>query len=239
MVQTPIFIVASARPRTGKTLLARVLIEYFAAQERPVAGFDVNPDDFKLSDYLPGYTAAARLSDIRGEMALFDQLVMADTTAKVVDLAHGMFDRFFAVMRQVDVAGEARRRGVVPIVLYIADPDDRGRQGYAMLAGRFPDLALVPVLNHAVPQVARYRDRFPPTRIGGDAVNVPALSAVLHSIIGRQGFSFIGYVNKTTDTTAELYNWVRRTFVMICELEVRLLLSDNRRQQPQQLPRSA
>jgi hypothetical protein len=133
----------------------------FAAQERPVAGFDVNPDDFKLSDYLPGYTAAASLSDIRGEMALFDQLVMADTTAKVVDLAHGMFDRFFAVMRQVDVAGEARRRGVVPIVLYTADPDDRGRQGYAMLAGRFPDLALVPVLNHAVPQVARYRDRFP------------------------------------------------------------------------------
>src|SRR4029079_13696338 len=102
-VRTPIFIITSARPRTGKTLLARALIEYFVAQDRAVAGFDVNPDDFRLIDHLPAYTAAASLNDIHGEMALFDQLVLADSAAKVVDLGHTMFDRFFAVMRQVDV----------------------------------------------------------------------------------------------------------------------------------------
>src|SRR6185295_15487820 len=114
-MHTPIFIITSSRPRTGKTLIARALIEYFVAQGRAVAGFDVNPDEFKLIDYLPAYTAAASLNDVRGEMALFDQLVMADATAKVVDLGHTMFDRFFSIMRQVDVTAEAGRRGVVPI----------------------------------------------------------------------------------------------------------------------------
>src|SRR4029078_169015 len=125
------------------------------------------------------------------------QLVAADATAKVVDLGHSMFDRFFTVMRQVDVAAEAQRRGVVPIVLYLAEHDDRARQGYAMLNDRFAEIALVPVLNHAIPQVARYRDGSPPTERGGAALNIPALSAVLHSIIERPGFTFVGYVNKT------------------------------------------
>ena len=83
-------------------------------------------------------------------MALFDQLVAADQVPKVVDLGHVLFDRFFAVMQQIDFAAEARRRAIVPMVLFVADPDDRARQGYAMLKDRFPDLALVPVINEAV-----------------------------------------------------------------------------------------
>jgi len=72
--RTPIFIVTSSRPRVGKTLIARALTEYFCAQRRLVAAFDVNPDEFRLIDHLPAYTAAASLNDTRGEMALFDQL---------------------------------------------------------------------------------------------------------------------------------------------------------------------
>ena len=56
--RTPIFIVTSSRPRVGKTLIARALTEYFCAQNRPVAAFDVNPDEFNLIDHLPAYTAA-------------------------------------------------------------------------------------------------------------------------------------------------------------------------------------
>jgi hypothetical protein len=224
--RTPIFIVTSARPRVGKTLIARALTEYFCALRRPVSAFDVNPDEFRLLDYLPAYTAAASIRDTRGEMALFDQLVMDDGVPKVVDLGHMLFDRFFAVMQQIDFAAEARRRSVAPMVLYIADPDDRARQGYAMLQDRFPELALVPLLNEAVPRVARYRDNFPPSRRGGAPVTVPALTAVLRSVVDRPAFSFIAYAIKNTDTTSELYNWIRRVFVTFRELEVRLLSGD-------------
>jgi hypothetical protein len=130
---------------------------------------------------VPGYTAAAGINDIRSEMALFDQLVVGDQAPKVIDLGHTLFEKFFVLMQQLNFAQEAHRRGVAPMVLFLADPDDRARQGYAMLADKFPDLALVPVLNEAVPQIDRYGGNFPPTRRGGPPVVIPALSAVLRS----------------------------------------------------------
>src|SRR5262245_21367748 len=224
--QTPVFIVTSSRPRTGKTLVARALTEYFCALNRPVTAFDVNPDEFKLIDYLPAYTAAASLSDIRGEMALFDQLVLGDRAPKVIDLSHTLLDKFFTLYSKLDFAREAARRGVAPMVLFAADPDDRARQGYKMLADRFPDMALVPVLNEAIGQIERYAGNFPPTRRGGTPVAIPSLSPVLRSIIEKREFSFLGYAVKTMDGTTELYGWIRRTFVTFRELEVRLLLGE-------------
>src|SRR5918999_6485841 len=158
--QTPVFIVTSSRPRTGKTLIARALTEYFCALRRPVTAFDVNPDEFKLIDYLPAYTAAASLNDIRGEMALFDQLVLPDRTPKVIDLNHTLLEKFFTLYQKLDFAREAQRRGVAPMVLFVADPDDRARQGYKMLADRFPDMALVALLNEAIGQLDKYAGNF-------------------------------------------------------------------------------
>jgi hypothetical protein len=225
--RTPVFIVTSSRPRVGKTLIARALTEYFCAQRRPVLAFDVNPGEFKLIDHLPAYTAVASLDDTRGEMALFDQLIAEDEVPKVVDLGNAPFDRFFAVMQQIDFATEARLRGIAPMVLFVADPDDRARQGYAMLSNRFPELPLVPVLNEHIPQFARYHANFPPTRSGGEPIRIPALSPVVRSVVDRPNFSFIAYAGKTTDMTSELFDWMRCVFVAFRELEVRLLRGDS------------
>ena len=224
--RTPIFIVTSSRPRVGKTLIARALTEYFCAQNRPVGAFDVNPDEFKLIDHLPAYTAAASLNDTRSEMALFDQLVLEDTVPKVVDLNHQLLDRFFSVIQQIDFMAEVRRRAIAPMVLFVADPDERSRQSYAKLRDRFPDLPLVPVLNESVGRVSAYRAHFPPTRLGGEPVSIPALSPVVRSVVDRQNFSFVGYVQKTNDKTSELYEWMGRVFISFRELEVRLLLGE-------------
>ena len=223
---TPVFIVTSSRPRVGKTLIARALTEYFCAQRRPVAAFDVNPDEFKLIDHLPAYTAAASLNDTRGEMALFDQLVLEDEVAKVVDLSHQLLDRFFQVMQQIDFMAEMRRRAIAPMVLFVADPDERSRQGYAMLKDRFPDLPLVPVLNEHVQRVGAYRADFPPTRLGGEPVGIPALTPVVRSVVDRRSFSFVGYIQKTNDKTSELYEWMARVFIAFRELEARVLLGE-------------
>ena len=224
--RTPIFIVTSSRPRVGKTLIARALTEYFCVQSRPVAAFDVNPDEFKLIDHLPAYTAAASLNDTRGEMALFDQLVLEDAVPKVVDLSHQLLDRFFSVMQQIDFATEVHRRSIAPMVLFVADPDERSRQGYAMLKGRFPNLPLVPVLNENVQRVGAYRANFPPTRLGGEPVSIPSLTPVVRSVVDRRNFSFVAYIQKTNDKTSELYEWMRVVFIAFREIEVRLLLGE-------------
>jgi hypothetical protein len=152
--------------------------------------------------------------------------VLEDTVPKVVDLSHQLLDRFFSVIQQIDFMAEVRRRAIAPMVLFVADPDERSRQSYAKLRDRFPDLPLVPVLNESVGRVSAYRAHFPPTRLGGEPVSIPALSPVVRSVVDRQNFSFVGYVQKTNDKTSELYEWMGRVFISFRELEVRLLLGE-------------
>lgn len=225
---TPVFIVTSSRPRVGKTLLARVLVEFYCAQHRPVCAFDVNPDEFTLLDYLPAHTAAASIRDTRGEMALFDQLVLGDQVPKVVDLGYAQFERFFAVMQEINFLAEARRRDVVPMVLFVADADERARLAYAMLQRRFAGLALVAVFNLAVPQIARHVASFPPSPRGGPPLALSALTPVLRSVIERRSFSFAAYASTAADPTAELFEWTRKAFLAFRDLEVRLLLGELR-----------
>jgi len=224
--RTPVYIVTSARPRVGKTLIARALTEFFPSQRRAVAAFDVNPDDFKLADCLPDLAMPADVTETRGEVALFDQLILADEVPKVVDLSHLQFGRFFAVMRDIDFATAAQRGGVAPMILFVADAHERSRQGYEMLADRFADVPLVPVFNDSLPRFEAYRDKFPATRHGGEPVRVPALTPVVRSVVDRPNFSFISYIVKNGDPTAELYQWLRGLFVTFRELEVRLLLGE-------------
>lgn len=224
--RTPIFIICSSRPRVGKTLLARVFADFFRADGRPVAAFDVNPDEFSLVDYLPGYTAVASIGDTKDQIALFDQILAPDQVPKVIDLGHALFDKFFTVIQEIGFVEEARRRAVTPVVLFVAAPDRRARQGYDMLRDRLPNLALVPVLNEALPHVSRYRDQFPGTRRGGAPLTIPALSKVLRGVIERPSFSFAALIGTAPDTTTELYGWTRRVFLEFREIELRLLLAE-------------
>ncbi len=224
--RTPIFIVASPRPRVGKTLLARLLAEFYRADGRTIAAFDVNPDAFALVDYLPAFTAVATINDTRGQMALFDDLVVADDVPKIVDVSANLFDRFFGVMNDIDFGNEAQYRFMAPVILFIGDGDRRSRQAYAMLQDRFPDLELVPVINEAVPHPMRYREYFPPSRAGGPALTIPLLAAVIKGVIERPGFSFASYMANATDQTTELYGWIHRIFLDFRELELRLLLAE-------------
>ncbi len=224
--QTPIFIVASPRPRVGKTLIARVLAEYFRAEGKPVLAYDLNPDGHALLEHLPALTVSASIEDIRGQMSLFDQFVVSDQLPKIVDLAHTQFEKFFTIMHDIGFTREARRQAIRPVVLFIAHGDTRSQQVYSILQHRFAGLALVPVINEAVPGAARCRGLFPASGLGGEPLTVPALSAVVRTVIERPGFSFAAYHAKTTDTTTELYDWTRRVFLKFRELELQLLLEE-------------
>jgi hypothetical protein len=224
--RTPIFIVTSPRQRVGKTLVARVLTEFFHADGHSVMAFDANPDQFSLVEHLPADTAVASVEDTRGQMMLFDQLVQPDRKPKVIDLGHSQFDRFFSVMQQIGFPRETRVNAIVPVVLFLCDPDARALQGYAMLRSRFPDLALVPVFNEGVGPTARYRSKFPPTRLGGSPIVIPSLSGVVRQFTERPGFSFASYAFNAADTTTELFGWTKRVFLEFRDLELRLLLED-------------
>ena len=122
MLPAPLYIIASPRPRTGKTLIARLMIEFFRAGGRPLVGYDLNPREQALATRFPKLVWPVDIITTRGQMELFDRLIADTASTKIVDLGYGSFDQFFAVMAEIGFLPEARRRMIEPIVLFISDP---------------------------------------------------------------------------------------------------------------------
>jgi hypothetical protein len=220
-----VFIVCSPRQRVGKTLVARILTEFVLAQGRAAMAFDLNPNNAALSGFLPRYAARADLSQTRGQMALFDELIAEDEVTKIVDLGDETFERFFTLARQIALVEEARRRMIDVVALFIADADPRTAATYAALLRDVPAMALVPVHNEQVASLQSYMEHFP-SPSGEPALRIPVLSPYLKSIVDKPGFSFADYLERPHGTRTELHEWIDRAFMEFRQLELRLLLRD-------------
>jgi len=68
--RSSITIVASPRPRVGKTLLARVLAGFHLHESRSVAAYDLNVGERTLAQFLPEHTTTATIRDINGHCSI-------------------------------------------------------------------------------------------------------------------------------------------------------------------------
>src|ERR1700728_1959212 len=116
----PLFIVASPHQKVGKTLIARLLIDFFGTTGRAVEGYDLHPRKPELAERFPHLVRPIDIGDTRGQMQLFDRLLTDDSTTKVIDLGCGFFDQFFAVMQEISFVTEARQRLIESIILFVA-----------------------------------------------------------------------------------------------------------------------
>lgn len=224
--RTRIFIVCSPRPRVGRTLLARLLVEFFKLQGRPALAFDANPDEPVLSHYLPDTAVPASMSNTFGEVALFDRLIEKDGRAKIVDLAHGLFNPFFDLAWEVGFVDEARAIGIDVVALFAAEDHPNSAEAFRRLRGRFPAMTVVPVYNEAI---ATYGlDEFPGIDAGERPLHITELSPHLKGITERPGFSFADYAHKHAGAPTSLHAWITRAFIGFRDLELRLMLEDFR-----------
>ena len=107
---TPLYVVCSPCRCVGKTLISRLLTEFYVVKDRPVTAFDLADEGPQLSDYLPKFATVVDIGDIRGQMALFDHLIAEKDTPRVIDVSHRAFKNFFTIVRAISFFEEARRR---------------------------------------------------------------------------------------------------------------------------------
>ena len=219
MPNTPVFIICSPRPLVGKTLTARLLSEFLLLKNGAVACFDINLKEPSLLEYLPDITETADVIDTYGKMQLMDRIIVNDGTAKVIDLGFHAFDEFFKMTEEIGFMKEAARRGIAPVILFVADTDRASAQGYAMLQQQIPPTALVTVDNVFV-----VRGELPPAMARGRVVGIGALPVFLKTYISRLGFSFTDYIRNEKDSSTELHQWIRRNYLSFRELELSLIL---------------
>ena len=224
----PLFIVASPRPRVGKTLLARLFAEFLRADGRAVTGFDLNPREPTFNSYFPYFASIVDIADTRGQMALFDRLIgnkaAAAAAATVIDLGYGAFETFFSVMTEIGFAQEAQRRNIEPIVLFVTDQAQATARAYGGLRRNLPTTAFVPVHNEAVAVMYEKAD-FPPSRPEYGLIRIPRLSPIVRGVVDRPSFSFAAYQTEAPGGPTEIHSWIAGIFAEFRELELRLMMS--------------
>jgi hypothetical protein len=221
--QAPLYIVASPRPRVGKTLIARLLIEFFRDSGRALVGYDLDPREPTFASYFPDLVATADIADTPGQMALFDRLISGLPRTTVIDLGYGPFQQFFDVMTEIGFVNEARRRSIEPVVLFVTDPAPATVRAYAELRRRLATTAFVPVHNEAVSVMYEKAD-FPPSRGEYGVIRIPRLSAIVRGVVDRPSFSFGAYMTERPGGPTEIHSWIATIFAEFRELELRLLM---------------
>jgi hypothetical protein len=219
MNYTPVYIICSPRPQVGKTLLARLLSEFLLLKNGSVVSFDINLKEPSLLEYLPGITETADVIDTFGKMQLMDRLIVNDSVAKVIDLGFHAFDEFFKMFEEIGFMKEAVRRGVVPIILFMADTDRLSARAHETLRGQIPLPALVTVDNEFV-----VRGELPDAMGDGRMLRISALPPFLKTYIDRLNFSFTEYLRNERDSSTELHQWIRRNYLSLRDLELKQTL---------------
>lgn len=219
MQYTPVYIICSPRPQVGKTLLARLLSEFLLLKNGNVVAFDINLKEPSLLDFLPRVTETADVIDTYGKMQLMDRLIVNDSIAKVIDLGFHAFDEFFKMFEEIGFMKEAVRRGVAPVILFVADVDRTSARGYETLRTQIPSRALVTVDNEQV-----VRGELPEAMGLGRVMAIPALPPFLKTYIDRLTFSFTDYLRHEKDSSTELHQWIRRNYLAFRDLEMKLTL---------------
>jgi hypothetical protein len=223
---TPLYVVCSPCRRVGKTLVSRLLTEFYVVDDRPVAAFDLADEGPQLADYLPNITTIADISDTRGQMAFFDRL--ADTVgARIIDLDRRVFKNFFTVVQEIRFFEEARHRSIEPLILFIIDPDPKSAKAYAVLRDQLSQASLLPVRNQIKAAAISYGDAPSKVNRAPTSLDIPLLDFPLRALMDRQSFSFSGFsrgppANFPVSVTHELSRWVECIFFQFRVLELLL-----------------
>jgi hypothetical protein len=238
---THVCIVASPRPRTGRTLLARVLTEFYRLDGGEVVAFDLDTMDATLQQFLPDCTMRADIGETQSQVALFDQLIVADQTPKIVDVSAHAYEAFCNVLAEIDFAGEARRQAVEPVILFAASSDPMSVKSYARLRSRVRGIPVAPVYNDGIVRGHNLRGEFPVSSTVALPLHVPALSPTARTIIDTRPFSFNEFrrrppANAPELVTAEIQSFLKRMHLQFRELGLRLLLSNLRGSLRESLP---
>lgn len=146
--------VASLHGHSGKTLLARVIVEHFILSGGTPLIFDTDAIERRLTSYFPYDAVVLDLARVRCQMALFDTLVRPLAAHRVVDVSQHAAQKFFELMRQTDFVAEAKAQGIVPAIFYILDRDPASTSEAAELIASFTNCAVVLVENAFLPRAA-------------------------------------------------------------------------------------
>jgi hypothetical protein len=224
---TPLYVVCSPCRCVGKTLISRLLTEFYVVKDRPVAAFDLADEGPQLVDYLPEFATIAEIGDIHGQMALFDRLIAENDTPRVIDVSHRAFRNFFTILQDISFFEEARRRSIETLILFIVDPSAASSETYTMLRRQFTQIPFITVRNPIKGSTTVRRIASPSQTTLPSSLDIPVLAFSLRALIDKESFSFSQFwrvipAGLPDAVDAQLRGWLEYIFFQFQQIEFSL-----------------
>lgn len=116
-----VYIICSDSNRNGKTLLARLIIDYLLLDGKDPFAIDADAPEGPLRQLFPGRTLLADFAKMEGQMKLFDTILASPGRDYVIDLPVRHTLPFFKALTDIDFLKELRVRGFRIIMCYVVD----------------------------------------------------------------------------------------------------------------------
>lgn len=184
MASSPLIaIVCSDRHRNGKTMLARVLVDFLLLEGRDPYCLDLSHPEGALRAFFPGRTALVDFAQVSGQMKVFDTILAGPGRDYVIDLPAQELARFCEVTGGLDFRKAAHEAGFRIAVLFVIDAgEDSLKTAAAVEDILLPDI-FVPVANRFVGSAL-------PDGVPGPVLTMEKLDPDLHAITSNRRFSF-------------------------------------------------
>lgn len=230
--RTLVFFVCSPHARTGVTTSSRLLTDYYLSRGVAVEGFDTDSREPRYSEWFPEFSQVIDVNDVKGQITLFDRLLLCDETPKIVDVWSRSFERLFSTIAEIGYFEEAWRTGVLPVILYQVDATELSARSAISFASAWPDLWITAIQNEgAAPLGLDAHDILSvyPTR--GKFV-IPALEGPIAKAIDDPYLSFTDFLQDPPQdmsivVRAALKSWLLPIFTQIQSFELRLNLQSS------------
>lgn len=182
-----IALVCSDRHRNGKTLLARVLVDFLLLEGRDPFVLDLDHAEGTLRAFFPGRTALVDFAHVSGQIKVFDTILAAPGRDYVIDLPSEQLAKFCEAMGDLQFRAAAHEAGFRLAVIYIIDEaEDSLKTAAAVEEILVPDL-FVPTANRFVGSAL-------PDGVPGPVLTMEKIDADLHAIITNRRFSFRSFL---------------------------------------------
>jgi hypothetical protein len=182
-----VFIVCSDQARNGKTLLARVLVDFLLMEGRDPFCFDLGHPEAALRAYFPGRTALVDFSMPEGQARVFDTILARAGRDYVIDVPAAHLARFCETAGGEDFPAMAREKDFRLAVLFVVDRDEKSLAAAAAVEEiLLPDI-FVPVANRFVGSAL-------PEGVPGPVLAMERLGDELRSAISHRRFSLRAFM---------------------------------------------
>jgi len=177
-----VFIVCSDQARNGKTLLARVLVDFLLMEGRDPFCFDLGHPQAALRQFFPGRTALVDFAQAEGQAKVFDTILARAGRDYVIDLPPQHLALFCELAGNMDFPALMQDKAFRTAVLYVIDREEDSLHTAAAVEEVLRPDIFVPVAN-------RYVGSALPDGVSGPVLIMERMEADLHAVVANRRVS--------------------------------------------------